>query len=81
MTSRNVTEIEDGDVFFVMVCSIFFSADSFVPIYINCWELMKSVGRHGSSSSGAVHDDEGDGLKLSEHDTYMVMTMHSFLLC
>jgi len=58
MTSRNVAEIEDGDVFFVVVCSIFFSADSFVLIYINCWELMKSVGGHGSSSSGAVHDDE-----------------------
>jgi hypothetical protein len=43
---------------------------------------MKSVGRHGSSSSGSVHDDEGDGLKLSEHDTYMVMmTMQSFFLC
>jgi hypothetical protein len=81
MTSRNVAEIEDGDVLFVVVCSIFFSADSFVLIYINCWELMKSVGGHGSSSSGAVHDDEGDSLKLSEHDTYMVMTMHSFLLC
>jgi len=38
----------------------FFSADSFVLIYINCWELMKSVGRHGSSSSGSVHDNEGD---------------------
>jgi hypothetical protein len=51
MTSRNVTEIEDGDVFFVVVCSIFFSADSLVLIYIDCWELMKSVGRHGSSST------------------------------
>jgi hypothetical protein len=32
-----------------MVCPSFW-ADYYMLIYINCWELMNSVGSHGSSS-------------------------------
>jgi hypothetical protein len=46
----------------IMVCPSFWE-DYYMLIYTHCWELMNSVGSHGSST--AVRD-EGDGLSLCE---------------